>query len=81
MPWIIAALILAAAFLTAELLSIKYSVENDKLIIKSGILIKKKRIVKFSAVLWKTAVKIGTKPLFTVLHTASGKLIVFAEMK
>lgn len=57
--------------------SIGYSVENRRLLIRSGVLFGKRRVIELSSVLWTTEVKIGSATLFSVLHTAGGKAVVF----
>lgn len=58
--------------------SVEYSVENDRILIRGGVLIKSERALSIQSVLWKTTVKLGSAALFTVLHTASGRVVVFA---
>lgn len=58
----------------------EYFVENERIIIRQGLLIKSERTLQRSGVLWTTTVKIGSAMLFTVIHTASGKLVVFSEL-
>lgn len=58
--------------------SVEYSVENDRILIRGGVLIKRERALPVQSVLWKTTVKLGSVALFTVLHTASGRVAVFA---
>lgn len=70
----------AAAWLAAFFYfrSIKYSVENERILIRGGVLIKRERVLPLQSVLWRTTVKFGSVALFTVLHTASGRAVVFA---
>lgn len=58
--------------------SIKYSVENERILIRGGVLIKRERTLPVQSILWRTEVKFGSVVLFTVLHTASGRVVVFA---
>lgn len=58
--------------------SIKYSVENERILIRGGVLIKRERTLPVQSILWRTTVKFGSIMLFTVLHTASGRVVVFA---
>lgn len=60
--------------------SVKYIVENKCLIIRRGILIKSTTSIAFSDILWRGAVKFGSATLFSVFHTAAGRIFVFAEM-
>lgn len=58
--------------------SIKYSVKDDRILICGGVLIKSERVLPKQSILWQTTVKFGSVTLFTVLHTASGRVAVFA---
>lgn len=83
LPHTLAALLAAAgAFVWLVMFfrfrSVEYSVENDRILIRGGVLIKRERVLPVQSVLWRTAVKIGSVALFTVLHTASGRVVVFA---
>lgn len=60
--------------------STEYAAANDCLIIRGGVLIRTERIVKKTDVLWTTTVKIGSVVLFTVIHTAAARAVVFAEL-
>lgn len=67
-----------AAF--ARFKSIEYFVESSRLVIRRGILFRAETSLKKTGILWVTTVKIGSATLFSVLHTASGRVIVFAEL-
>ena len=60
--------------------SMKYTVENRALMIRRGIIFRAETRLEFSKILWLTVVKIGSMALFTVLHTASGRVVIFAEL-
>lgn len=68
----------SAAF--ARFKSIEYIVENSRLVIRRGILFRSETSLKISGILWISTVKFGSAALFSVLHTASGSVIVFAEL-
>lgn len=67
----------AAAF--ARFRSIEYIVENSRLVIRRGVLFRSETTLKISSILWISTVKFGSAVLFSVLHTASGRVLVFAE--
>lgn len=75
---LVGAAVWAAMF--ARFKSIKYIVENSRLIIRRGILFRSETSLKKSSVLWTSTVRFGSATLFSVLHTASGSVIVFAEI-
>ena len=58
--------------------SIGYTVENGVLIIRSGFLVKAERRISISDILWQTTVKFGSVMLFSVIHTAAGRAVIFA---
>lgn len=58
--------------------SVEYSLENERLLIRGGVLVKRERSLPMKSVLWHTTVKFGSAALFSVLHTASGRAVVFA---
>lgn len=68
------------AILFARFRSIEYAVENSRIIIRRGVLFRSETALKISGILWITTVKFGSVELFSVLHTASGRVIVFAEL-
>lgn len=70
----------AWTYLFLRFRAIEYYVENERIVIRGGVLIKSERTVPKPSVLWTTTVKIGSAVLFTVLHTASGKIAVFAKL-
>lgn len=59
--------------------SIGYSVENGELIIRGGFLVKAKRSISVRDILWRTTVRIGSVVLFSVIHTAAGRAVIFAK--
>ena len=61
--------------------SIGYSVENRVLIIRGGFLIKSERRISIRDILWRTTVKFGSVVLFSVIHTAAGKAVIFAHVE
>ena len=77
----VAAFVLAAAYFFARFRSIKYIDEKERFIIKSGLLIKTERIIPKSSVLWKSTVSFFGVFMFSVIHTASGKAVVFAPLE
>lgn len=60
--------------------SVEYYVENGHLIIRRGVFIKSDTRVARSDILWRSAVKFGSATLFSVIHTAAGSIVVFAEI-
>lgn len=58
--------------------TIGYTVENGVLIIRSGFLVKAERNISIRDILWQTTVKFGSVMLFSVIHTAAGRAIIFA---
>lgn len=78
----LAALIGAAVWtaMFARFKSIEYIVENSRLVIRRGILFRSETSLKKSSILWTSTVRFGSATLFSVLHTASGSVIVFAEL-
>lgn len=68
------------AILFARFRSIEYVVENSRIVIRRGVLFRSETALKISGILWITTVKFGSIELFSVLHTASGRVIVFAEL-
>lgn len=58
--------------------TVKYISEKDRIIIRSGFLIRSERCVSKSDILWRTTVKIGSVVLFSVIYTAAGKAVLFA---
>ncbi len=83
--WVLCAVLVTAgaaawAYLFLRFRAIRYSVENERIVIRGGVLIKSERTVPNASVLWSTTVKIGSAVLFTVLHTASGKIAVFSKL-
>ena len=63
----------------AHFRSIGYSVENGTLIIRGGLFIKSERRISVRDVLWRTTVKVGYVVLFSVIHTAAGRAVIFAS--
>lgn len=59
--------------------SIEYRDDGEALIITRGIFFRAETAVKKSGILYVTAVRIGSTTLFSVIHTASGKVILFAD--
>lgn len=72
------AAIWTAAFLRFK--SIEYLDDGDRFFIRRGFFILASTSVKKSAILYVTTVKFGSVTLFSVLHTASGAVVVFAEI-
>ena len=62
----------------AHFRSIEYAVENNGLVIRGGVLIKAERRISISDILWRTTVKFGSVVLFSVIHTAAGRAVIFA---
>ena len=60
--------------------SIEYSVENGVLIIRGGFLVKAERSISVRDILWQTTVKFGSVVLFSVIHTAAGRAVIFAPV-
>lgn len=58
--------------------SIGYSVENGELIIRGGFFVKAERRISVSDILWRTTVRSGSVMLFSVIHTAAGRAVIFA---
>ena len=58
--------------------TIGYSVENDTLIIRGGFFIRSERRISIRDILWRTTVKIGSVVLFSIVHTAAGRAVIFA---
>ena len=61
--------------------SIGYFVENGVLIIRGGFFLKAERRIAICDILWRTAVKIGSVMLFSVIHTAAGRAVIFAPFE
>lgn len=59
--------------------SLRYSIDSEKIEIKCGIFIKTARTISRSRILWHTSIKFKDRVLVTVLHTAAGREIVFAD--
>ena len=58
--------------------TIRYSVENGELIIRGGFFLKAERRIAIRDILWRTTVKIGSVVLFSAIHTAAGRAVIFA---
>lgn len=58
--------------------TIGYSVENGFLIIRGGFFIRSERRISIRDILWHTTVRFGSVVLFSVIHTAAGKAVIFA---
>lgn len=71
----------ALAYFYMRFRALGYSVEDGVIVIKSGVLIRSRHTLPLSSVLWRTEVRIGRTALFTVLHTASGKSVLFAVLE
>lgn len=69
----------AATFFCLKFRAAEYSVENGCIVIRGGVLIKSEQKLPIESVLWKTTVKLGKAALFTVIHTASGKAVLFTS--
>lgn len=77
-----AAVIAGAAVWTAAFArfrSIEYIDDGERLVIRRGVFFRAETSLKRSGILYVTTVKIGSVTLFSVLHTASGAVVVFAE--
>lgn len=59
--------------------SIGYSVENGALIIRGGFFIRSERRISIRDILWRTTVKFGSVVLFSVIHTAAGRAVIFSS--
>lgn len=70
--------VLVWAIFFAHFRSIGYAVENGVLIIRGGFFIKAERRIAIREILWRTTVKLGSAALFTVIHTAAGRAVIFA---
>lgn len=83
--WILslALVILGAVFWTAAFFrfrSIEYLDDGERLIVRRGIFFRAETSLEKSGILYVTTVKFGSVTLFSVLHTASGAVVVFAEI-
>lgn len=84
LSWILslALVILGAGFWSAAFFrfkSIEYRDDGERLVIIRGIFFRAETSLKRSGILYATTVKIGSMTLFSVLHTASGRAVLFAE--
>lgn len=82
--WILslALVILGAVFWVAAYFrfkSVEYRDDGERLIVRRGIFFRAETSLKKSGILYVTIVKFGSMTLFSVLHTASGSVFVFAE--
>lgn len=82
--WILslALFILGAGFWGAAFFrfkSLEYRDDGERLIISRGIFFRAETSLAKSGILYVTTVKIGSITLFSVLHTASGRVVIFAE--
>lgn len=75
--FVLSAAIVWAGFF-AHFSTIGYTVENGRLIIRGGFFIKTERHIVIRDILWQTTVKIGSVVLFSVIHTAAGRAVIFA---
>lgn len=78
----LALVILGAGFWTAAFFrfrSIEYLDDGERLIVRRGIFFRAETSLEKSGILYVTNVKLGSITLFSVLHTASGRAVVFAE--
>ena len=83
--WILslAILIIGAGFWTAAFFrfrSIEYLDDGELLIVRRGIFFRAETSLEKSGILYATTVKLGSVTLFSVLHTASGRVVIFAEL-
>lgn len=60
--------------------SIEYLDDGEQLIIRRGFFIHAETSLKKSGILYVTTVKFGSVTLFSVIHTASGAVVIFAEI-
>lgn len=60
--------------------TLRYNFDSEKIEIRYGIFIKSVKTIKRTQILWKTVVKLRDRVLFTVLHTAAGKEILFTDL-
>lgn len=67
-----------AAFLRFR--SIEYRDDGERFFIRRGVFFHAESSVKKSGILYITTVKFGSATLFSVIHTASGAVVVFAEI-
>lgn len=76
-------IIIGAGFWTAAFIrfkSVEYLDDGERLIVRRGIFFCAETALKKSGILYVTTVKLGSMTLFSVLHTASGRVFVFAEI-
>ena len=63
----------------AHFCTIGYAVENSVLIIRGGFFLKAERRISVRDILWRTTVRFGSVVLFSVIHTAAGKAVIFTS--
>ena len=61
--------------------TIVYSVENGEIVIRGGFFIKAERRISVRDILWRTTVRFGSVVLFSVVHTAAGRAVLFAHVE
>ena len=61
--------------------TIRYSVENGAVIIRGGFFLKAERRIAVRDILWRTTVRFGSVVLFSVIHTAAGRAVIFAPVE
>ena len=59
--------------------SIRYTRESDRLVIRSGVLLKSEKIIPLSNILWRTSVQFpfSDSSALTILHTCGGNRVIF----
>ena len=65
----------------AHFRTVRYAVENGDIIIRGGFFLKAERRISIRDILWRTTVKIGSVVLFSVIHTAAGRAVLFAHVE
>lgn len=63
----------------AHFRTVGYAVENGVLIIRGGFFLKAERRISVRDILWRTTVRIGSAVLFSVIHTAAGRAVLFTR--
>lgn len=84
-PWLLPIFILwAAAFgiwWTLYFRSTEYSIISDNLVLRSGILFRKRRCIPVENIQWVMRLKLPflQQAVLTAVHTASGAVVIFAD--
>lgn len=61
--------------------TVGYAVDNGVLIIRGGFFIRAERRISIRDILWRTTVRLGSVVLFSVVHTAAGRAVIFAPIE